>query len=233
MLLLFLAEEFDWLFNCRFQIYNTGTIAGGKNDRREFIWRQIWNRPKITLQITSQTESSDLFLSLSSLRPQGEREGERKKRFAVRLDFSPCLNPGTPLAYRAPQAAARVKKQEAGRQDWVDFTQTLAPLLLGCTVSLSLGKNMSSIFKTTPPGQGRRHLQTSYLSKDNGQSRIGLSPGALGGEKHGQSYELLLNGMLSSRPFWSPHPFPHHTHTHTNTHLPLKMRGSSAKPSPQ
>lgn len=41
--------------------------------------------------------------------PKGSKK-ERKKRFAVTLDFSPCLNPKTPLAYRAPQAAAGVKK---------------------------------------------------------------------------------------------------------------------------
>lgn len=77
----FLAEEFDWLFNCRCQIYNTGTIAGGKNDRREFVWRQIWNRPKITLKLLPK-QNPLIFSSLYHLCvPKGsEREREKKKK---------------------------------------------------------------------------------------------------------------------------------------------------------
>lgn len=65
----FLAEEFDWLFNCRFHVYNTGTIAGEKMTGGNLSGDRFEIGQKVTLQITSQTESSDLFLPLSSLCP--------------------------------------------------------------------------------------------------------------------------------------------------------------------
>lgn len=39
------------------------------------------------------------------------------------------------------------RREDTRHQDWVDSTQTLGLSLLGCIASMSMGKNMSSIFK--------------------------------------------------------------------------------------
>lgn len=57
----------------------------------------------------------------------------------------------TPLGLQIPHwAAARRRGDDAGPRDRVDSAQTLGPSLLGRIASLSTGKNMSSVFKTTP-----------------------------------------------------------------------------------